>query len=229
MARVQYLSQVGTNVAAVALYRNDLAHGADEVPPAPKLNQALMDAGYNYDHLNVDSLLHCTMHEGGRDQTLVTQGGAAVSGAGAARARHDQRSAGGEDHELGERRVADSVCRADAHARRRARGECGKFEAGACGDGGDARFAEVVVAADRAELVTKLQGVAEPNIRFHGDAVPFIQKRIGKMNVYFLRNETDAPRQVHAEFEAEGAPELWDPWTGKIAAIAGTPAQRRLD
>ena len=57
MARVQYLSQAGTNVAAVALYRNDLAHGANEVPPAPKLNQALMDAGYNYDHINVDSLM----------------------------------------------------------------------------------------------------------------------------------------------------------------------------
>jgi hypothetical protein len=49
MARVQYLSQAGTNVAVVALYRNDLAHGADEMPPVPRLNQALMDAGDNYD------------------------------------------------------------------------------------------------------------------------------------------------------------------------------------
>lgn len=42
------------------------------------------------------------------------------------------------------------------------------------------------------------------------------------MNVYFLRNETDAARHVHAEFQAEGAPELWNPWTGQATAIAGT-------
>ncbi len=72
MARVQYLSQAGTNVAAVALYRNDLMHGADGAPPVPKLNQALMDAGYNYDHLNADSLTRCTV----REKMLVTQGGA---------------------------------------------------------------------------------------------------------------------------------------------------------
>jgi hypothetical protein len=39
------------------------------------------------------------------------------------------------------------------------------------------------------------------------------------MNVFFLRNETDAARHVDAEFEAEGATELWDPWTGHTAAI----------
>jgi hypothetical protein len=230
MARVQYLSQAGTNVAAVALYRNDLAHGADEVGPVPKLNQALMDAGYNYDHLNPDSLLHCAMHEEGRDdghdkgrdKTLVTEGGAeyrvlvlpelemidaalaekiaswASAGlpilfAGPMPTRAD----GLEDNAENSQRVLAAM--------RTMRG-----------------LSNVVVAVDRAELVTKLQGAAEPNIRFHSEAVLFIQKRIGKMNAYFLRNQTDAPRQVHAEFEAEGTPELWDPWTGKTASIART-------
>ena len=72
ITRLQYLSQAGTNVAAVALYRNDLTHGADEAPPTPKLNQAIMDAGYNYDHINAESLLHSSV----RDQMLVTNGGA---------------------------------------------------------------------------------------------------------------------------------------------------------
>jgi hypothetical protein len=64
--------------------------------------------------------------------------------------------------------------------------------------------------------------LAEPNVRFHGEALPFIQKRIGKMKAYFLRNETDAARHLHAEFEAEGAAEWWDPWTGIPAEIGGT-------
>ena len=80
----------------------------------------------------------------------------------------------------------------------------------------------VVVAADRAELVAKLKRVAEPNVRFNGEAVPFIQKRIGRVNAYFLRNETDAARRLIAEFRAEGTPESWDPWTGRTTAMAGT-------
>ncbi len=226
MARVQYLSQAGTNVASVALYRNDLAHGADEMGPVPKLNQALMDAGYNYDHLNADSLLHCTMRDGGRDgernKTLVTLGGAqyralvlpeldmidaalAEKIASWARAGLPILFAGPTP------RRADGL-EGNAENSRRVLAAMGVMRS----------LPNVVVAADRAELVTKLQGVAEPNIRFHGDASLFIQKRIGKMNAYFLRNQTDAPRRMHAEFKAEGTPELWDPWTGKIAAIPGT-------
>jgi hypothetical protein len=70
----------------------------------------------------------------------------------------------------------------------------------------------------RSALITKVH----PNIRFHGEAVPFIQKRIGRLNAYFLRNETDATRHIDAEFEAAGTAELWDPWTGETATIAGT-------
>ena len=68
ITRVQYISEAGENIAAIALYRCDLAHGADEAPPTPKLNQAIMDAGYNYDHINADSLRHSTV----REQMLVT-------------------------------------------------------------------------------------------------------------------------------------------------------------
>jgi glycosyl hydrolase family 106( putative alpha-L-rhamnosidase)/glycosyl hydrolase family 2 len=222
MSRVQYLSQVGTNVAAVALYRNDLAHGANEVPPAPKLNQALMDAGYNYDHLNVDSLLHCTMRDAGRDKILVTRGGAEYRAlvlpeldmidAALAENLANWAKAGLSILFAGSMPMRADGLEGNAENSQRVLAAIGVMRS----------LSNVVVTADRAELVAKLQGAAAPNIKFHGEAVPFIQKRIGKMNVYFLRNETDAARQVHAEFEAEGAPELWDPWTGKIAAIAGT-------
>jgi len=39
------------------------------------------------------------------------------------------------------------------------------------------------------------------------------------MNVFFLRNDSDATQRLDAEFEAEGRPELWDPWTGEATSI----------
>lgn len=218
MARVQYLSQAGTNVAAVALYRNDAMHGAYEAPPAPKLNQALMDAGYNYDHLNADSLLRCEV----RGKVLVTRGGAeyralvlpAVEAMDAALA---EKMAGWASAGLPVLFAEQMAARADGL--RASADDARRVQAAMVAMRG---LPNVVVAADGAELVAMLTRVAEPNVRFHGAAVPFIQKRMGKMNAYFLRNETDAARQLIAEFQAEGAAEWWDAWTGKTAAIAGT-------
>ncbi len=223
MARVQYLSQVGTNVAAVALYRNDLTHGADEMSPVPKLNQALMDAGYNYDHLNVDALVRSTI----RDKMLVTRGGAeyralvlpALDMIDAALAETMQGWAkAGLPVLFAERMPArGDGLEENAQDSKRVLAAMGALHG----------LPNVVVAADRAELVTMLSRAAEPNVRFHGEAAPFIEKRIGKLNAYFLRNERDAARHVHAEFEAEGAAELWDPWNGKIATMTG--ARRKGD
>jgi hypothetical protein len=215
MARVQYLSQAGTNVAAVALYRNDLMHGADEVSPAPKLNQALMDAGYNYDHLSVDSLLRCAV----RGNMLVTRGGAQYRAM--VLPKLDR-----IDATLAEKMQGWASAGLPILFAEQTPSHADEFEENAqrvqAAMAAMRSLPNVHVAADRAELVTALGRVAKPNIRFHGEALSFIQKRIGKVNAYFLRNETDAGRHVHAEFEAEGAPALWDPWTGQTAALAGT-------
>jgi hypothetical protein len=217
ITRVQYLSQAGTNVAAVALYRNDLMHGADEAPPTPKLNQALMDAGYNYDHINADSLLHGSV----RGQMLVTRGGAQyravvllpLGAIGAALAEQLKSFAGAglkiffagqipsradglleNEHETQRVQAAMHILR-NSH---------------------NANFG-----ADIDEVVLSLKKTVNPNVRFNSKAVPFIQKRIGSVNAFFLRNESDTARHLDAAFEAEGKPELWDPWTGKTASIAG--------
>jgi hypothetical protein len=223
MARVQFLSQAGTNVAAVALYRNDLAHGADEMPPTPKLNQALMTAGYNYDHVNVDSLLRSTA----RDKMLVTQGGAEYRAlvlpvldaidAGLAE-KIESWARAGLPILFAERMPA----RADGFEQN---AEDSKRVLAAMG--AMRGLPNVFIAADRVELVTKLELAAEPNVRFHGEVLPFIQKRIGKANAFFLRNETDAARHLHAEFETQGTAERWDPWSGQITAIA--EARRKGD
>jgi hypothetical protein len=214
MARVQYLSQAGTNVAVVALYRNDLAHGADEMPPVPRLNQALMDAGYNYDHLNADSLLRSTV--GGK--MLVTPGGAVYQAL--VLPELDMIDAALAEKIASWASVGLPILFAE-HMPVRADGLEENAQRVQTTMAAMRGLPNVLVAADRAGLVAMLGRVAEPNIRFHGEAVPFIQKRIGKMNAYFLRNETDAARHLHAEFEAEGAAEWWDPWTGISAEIAG--------
>jgi hypothetical protein len=211
MARIQYLSQIGTNVAAVALYRNDLIHGSDEVPPAPRLNQALMDAGYNYDHINAESLSHSSV----RDRMLITAGGAryrvlvlpglAAIDAGLAEKLKSFASAGLPIVFAGE--VPD---RAD----------------GLLGNERNTQRVQVAMrglrhestshfAADAAGAVSLLSASLDPDVKFHSRALPFLWKRIGLINAFFLRNSSDASEHVHAEFKAEGTPELWDPWTGE--------------
>ena len=221
IARVQYISQAGTNIAAVALYRNNLAHGADEMPPAPKLNQAIMDAGYNYDHINADSLLHCTVH----DKMLVTTGGARyralmlppLDAIDAALAEKLQSFAiaglpilfAGEvpSHTDGLLENVEKTQRVQA-AMHRLRS-----------------LTDVYSAANTGEALAMLRRAANPNIRFQTKALPFIQKRIGSLNTFFLRNDSDELQHVNAEFEAEGMPELWDPWTGKTAAVVSPRRQ----
>ena len=217
ITRVQYISQAGINIAAVALYRYDLAHGAEEQPPAPKLNQTIMDAGYNYDHINADSLLHSTVH----GQLLVTTGGAryralvfpSLDAIDATLAEKLQSFAIAglpilfagrvpfDDDGLLENTLKAQRVRAAMHSIRNLHNVC--------------------FAAETESVVSMLTRAVNPNVRFHGKTLPFIQKRIGSMNAFFLRNDSDAAQHLDAEFEAEGKPELWDPWTGQTASIAG--------
>lgn len=221
ITRVQYLSQTGVNIAPVALYRSDLTHGADEAPPAPHLNQALMDAGYNYDHVNAESLMHCTV----RDGELVTSGGASYRAlvfpktrlidAAVAEKLRDFAHAGlpilfqgqlpsGSDCLLDSAQHTASV--------RMAMGEIRSLPNVHVGDDVDGVIAAVKESAD-------------PNIRFHGNALPFIEKRIGDIKIFFLRNALDAALHLDAEFAAQGAPALWNPWTGHIEAVANYQRQ----
>ena len=215
ITRVQYISQAGTNIAAVALYRYDLAHGAAEQSPAPKLNQAIMDAGYNYDHINAGSLLDSTV----RDRTLVTAGGAhyralilpPLDAIDATLAEKLLSFAGAGLPILFAGQIplhADGLlenARKTRHVQAAMRGI--------------RNFQNVYFSTDTGELVLALRRAANPNVRFHSEALPFIQKRIGSMNAFFLRNDSDTMQHLDAEFAVEGQPELWDPWTGKTATV----------
>ena len=221
IARLQYISQAGTNIAAVALYRNDLEHGAEEAPPTPKLNQTIMDAGYNYDHVNAASLLRSSV----RDQMLVTGGGARyrvlvlppLDAIGATVAEKLQSFAASGLPIVFEGRIP---LRDDGwleNAQRSQRVQTAMHDIRQLG--------HVHLAADADEMVSILGRAASPDVRFHSAALPFLQKRIGNISAFFLRNDSDAARRLHAEFEAEGKPELWDPWTGQTAIIPGYRAR----
>ena len=215
ITRIQYISQVGTNIAATALYWHDLAHGADEQPPTPKLNQAIMDAGYNYDHINADSLLHSSV----RDHMLVTTGGAhyrvlvlpplGTIDAVLAEKLQNFATAGLPILFAGKIPLyADGLLE---NARKTQRVQAAMR--------GIRSFRNVYFSDDTEAVVSMLRKAVLPNVRFHSKALPFIQKRIGSMNAFFLRNDSDTTRHVDAEFEADGQPELWNPWTGKTATI----------
>ena len=215
ITRVQYISQAGTNIAAVALYGYNLTHGAEEQPPTPKLNQAIMDAGYNYDHINADSLLHSTV----RDQMLVTTGGAhyrvlvlpPLDAIDAILAEKLQSFATAGLPIIFAGKIplyADGLLE-NALKTRRVQAAMRRIR----------NFRNVYLSADTEGVPLMLRRAALPNVKFHTEALPFIQKRIGSMNAFFLRNDSDAMQRVNAEFEAEGKPELWDPWTGKTATI----------
>jgi hypothetical protein len=221
LTRLQYLSQVGTNVAAVALYRNDLVHGADEAPPAPKLNQAMMDAGYNYDHINADSLVHCTVN----DKMLMSRGGALYRAL-VLPEPNTIPEVDAIEEQVAERLVNFAKAGLPIFFTKRipmrAEGLMENAQATQRAVSALHGLPSVFLAADIAALVAKLQQTVNPNIRFRSEALPFIQKRIGRTNFYFLRNETDAMRHLDAEFEAEGAPELWDAWSGKTGSTGET-------
>jgi hypothetical protein len=217
ITRLQYLSQVGTNIAAVALYRNDLVHGADEAPPTPKLKQAIMDAGYNYDHINAHSLLHSSV----RDQMLVTTGGARYHAlvlppldaidATLAERLQSFASIGLPILFAGQLPLHADGLLENTQRTQRVRTAMRSIQ----------NFHNVYFFSDTEGVLSMLRRAANPNVRFHSRALPFIQKRIGSMNAFFLRNESDTTQHLHAEFEVEGIPELWDPWTGQTASIAG--------
>ncbi|MCL4402326.1 MAG: hypothetical protein M1436_06665 [Acidobacteria bacterium] len=73
------------------------------------------------------------------------------------------------------------------------------------------------------DAMAALPASLQPNVRFlaPADGVSFIQKKVGQVNIYFLRNGNASPANLEAEFHEGGAsPETWDPWTGNTAPVA---------
>ncbi|HEV2577311.1 MAG TPA: glycosyl hydrolase [Acidobacteriaceae bacterium] len=218
LSRLQFILQSAKTVPAVAVFRDTLTHGAEEAPPTPPLNQAIMDAGYFYDYINGDSLLQSKID----NKSLITVAGTKYRAlilpsidslpADVAEKIESFASAG-----LPVLFFGDAPTRASSFASR--------VE--------DTQRVEHAMAAIRSHpgfhtaaqipsLISALSTASAPNIRFHGDPFFFIQKQLDDTSLFFLRNESDQLRKLDAEFEAEGEPQLWDPWTGDIAGLSFT-------
>lgn len=216
ITRLQSISQTGDNVASVALYREDRMHSAEEEPPSPKLNQAMMDAGYNYDHINAESLRHCTVQGNmlqtaskARYQVLVLAWVDALSAETAEKLR-DFAAAGLPILVVGQVPARAEGFLQNAQMTRRVQDAMRALRS----------FHTVRVVANLEEFNAALKASAHPGIQFHGDSLPFIQWKIGRMTIYFVRNESDTRQRLNAGFHAEGKPEAWNPWTGEMTPVA---------
>ncbi|MBS1813385.1 MAG: hypothetical protein JSS87_00755 [Acidobacteria bacterium] len=217
LTRVQYLSQTGRNVAEVALYRYALPRQAVEPPPppAPELNQRIMDAGYNYDHLDYQGLMQSTV----RNKRLVTAGGAeyrvlvlpalpAIDFQLMEKVR-DFAAAGLPVVFAGEKPSREDSLLDNANRSRQVQAVV-KAMSG---------MKNVASATSSDTAVAAIHKITAPDVQFHSKVLQHFEKQIGGMTVFFLRNATDEPQTIRANFAAKGNVELWDAWKGTSARI----------
>jgi len=212
ITRVQYISQTGTTVVPVALYRGLLAYDAIEpAPPEPESAARMMAAGYNYDHIDAYVLLHSKV-VGGK---LISPGGESYrvlvlpNQKTVSRALADQLTSFAHQGLpilfIGSTPLTEPVV------------TDGKLPTAPPTDslGRLLKQKNVNLADDPSAAVKILVANIQPNLRFDGESVPFIEKRIGSMDFFFLRNPSSTEKLVTADFHAKGTPEVWDPWTGE--------------
>ena len=217
MTRLQYLSQSGTTIVPVALYRGALPYTVTKPPQSElKLDTRLMVAGYNFDHIDDYTLLQCKIVDG----KLISPGGAKYG----ILILQDQKFISekladqltefakqglpivfvGRTPEV-EPQVVDGKLPAESMQHPRHQMTTNK---------------NVHTIADLSGVVKILEASVAPNLHFEGPSVSFIEKRIGKLDIFFLRNPDDAEKRTKIDCTAVGTPEIWDPWTGATRPLA---------
>ncbi len=217
ITRLQYISQKGTTVVPVALYRSMLAYDAIEPPPPePEIDTQLMDAGYNFDHIDAYTILKSKVEDG----KLISPGGAKFG----VLVLPQQESLSVE--------LADQLAAFAGQGLPIVfMGDVPTTEPNVV----DGQLSEkpgpnplqnvltngnVHVAPDAKGVAKILDASVAPNLHFDGRPLSFIEKRIGKLDFFFLRNAEDSAKQTVLEFHAAGTPEIWNPWTGDTGPIA---------
>lgn len=220
ITRLQYVSQTGTAVNPVAVLDTRMGYdntrlGYDSTRSEdPPITQALVHAGYGFNHINFDALLSGKVQDGG----IVTVGGARfravlindTSWLDSAAAQYLAMAAqqgvavifigrlptgneGFKDYEAESKKVRESV--------------------------------ETILKSPQgrhvqtlADLIPALNARVSPNVRFiEGPALPFIEKKLEALDAFFFRNPEASAVKVKFEISASGSPELWNPWTGVTA------------
>ena len=217
ITRLQYLSQTGTTVVPVALYRSMLAYDPIEPsPPEPEIDTQLMDAGFNFDHIDAYTILKSKVVDG----KLISPGGETYSVL--VFPKQEVISAQLADQLAAFVHQGLPIVFTGGIPQTESTAVDGQLSASPGPD-----TLRNVLADDHAHVATDAQGVVkilkasvQPNLHFNGPSLPFIEKRIGKLDIFFLRNPEDEAQQTVIQSDAIGTPELWNPWTGTIRRLA---------
>lgn len=217
MTRLQYLSQTGKTVVPVALYRGPLPY-VTAMPSHSELelDKSLMRAGYNFDHIDDYSLLHSQVV----DHKLISPGGTSY------RALILQST----------KYISDPLWHQLVHFEQLGlpivfAGDTpevlppvvdGRLPTG-ISQSTHKEFkpnTNLHTATESPAVVRFLNASIAPNLHFEGPSLPFIEKRIDKLDIFFLRNPADAGIETTIASTAIGTPEVWNPWTGVIRPLA---------
>ncbi len=219
ITRLQYISRNGTSIVPVAVYRGELENSDYTGPVQPYIGTSVFQSGYAYDHINADALLKSRIE----NTQLITPGGARFS----ALVFQNEPAISLELAEkllefvharfpvlfIGQAPKSETQFLNNAARTQKVRAimeQCvGRGNTGA-------------VAPSVADAVAQIQKIVRPNVVFGGQtSLPFIQKRAGPLDIFFLRNPDSESKSVEVTFRAGGTPELWDPWTGTISSLSG--------
>jgi hypothetical protein len=217
ITRLQYISQTGTTAVPVALYRSMLAYDAIEPPPPePEIDTQLMDTGYNFDHIDAYTILKSKVLGG----KLISPGGETFSVL--VLPQQESLSVHLADQLVEFARQGLPIVFMGGVPKT----ESSVVDGQLAGNPGPDRLrnaltdGHVHVATDAKGVTTILEESILPNLHFNGLPLPFIEKRIGKLDIFFLRNPDDGAKQTIIECHAVGVPEIWNPWTGTIHPLA---------
>jgi hypothetical protein len=215
ITRLQLISQKGTNVAPAALYRSRLT--AEAPPVKPEINSRLMEAGYNFDYINIDALLKSRV----QGKQLVSPGDAHYSVLILDNERSISLELAEKLHEfvqlglplifLGATPEEEAGYLNYQQKSDRIRMLVRDLLAGSV-------TVNAVASVD--DAVAELRKSIQPNLRFASSTTaPFIEKRIGGVRAFFLRNPVPEVKRLEVEFAATSSPEEWNPWTGRIQPL----------
>lgn len=231
IARIQYLSQNSRFVAPVAIYSHFFIFPQKPTDQNYPLEYSLMAHGYNFDFINEDILVN---HASVVDHQLKTPGSTYK----ALVFRNEQRLSLAlvrKLHEFSQQGLpivfVETVPSAEIgfHNHIQNSGEISQLITEMLGDissGGIASRAtkkkgSTIFVKDDTRvpvLLARSLGI-QPDLRFE-PAQPdiyFAEFQHGATRFYFLRNPKPQPQQAHVLLTGEGAPEIWDPWTGSIS------------
>ncbi|MDR3675469.1 MAG: glycosyl hydrolase, partial [Acidobacteriota bacterium] len=234
MARIQYLSQTSHFVAPVALYNhhNNFPSGpmGDDYP----LEYSLMANGYNFDFINEDILVNSARvvnHElqtpGSTYKVLVLRNESSLTLALVRKLR--QFSQEGLPVVFVETAPVEEIGFLNYAAngreiRRLVTEMLGGTPPESVGASADRKNGTTLFVKDAARVPSLLESSlgVRPNLHFASPQpdIYFAQFDHGPVRFYFLRNPKQEPQDTRIVLDGVGAPEIWDPWTGKITKAA---------